>query len=186
MSIDWEALFSPFITFILTNLGGKMLLNYFQKQKIPTLVFETFTKTDSQLEPIYFVRIRNSEGEGKAKKCVGKLDINNNHIQTVWATQSNKCDILQDSREDLRLFRIEYEKIISPIQEKLIPKIIFIPTLKPKNLRKQGEIFDESPKSFEDYRDSDITIRIDAERGKPTSLTKKISEIIDEAKVERT
>lgn len=88
----------------------------------PFLEFEKFTKTDSQLEPIYLVRVRNIEGEGKAKNCIGKIDIGSSHSQTVFATQSDKCDILRKSHEDLRLFNIEYEKTTSPIQEKIVPK----------------------------------------------------------------
>jgi hypothetical protein len=63
----------------------------------PFLEFEKFTKTDSQLEPIYLVRVRNIEGEGKAKNCIGKINIGSSHSQTVLATQSDKCDILHKS-----------------------------------------------------------------------------------------
>ena len=52
-------------------------------------------------------------------------------------------------------------------------------------LRNQGQIYDESKKSFEDYRDKEITIYVNADRGKFLPLTKKISEIIDEAIIEK-
>ncbi len=184
MPIDWESLFSPFITFILSNLGGKMLLNYFQKKKIPILEFEIFTKTDNQLNPIYFVRVKNTNGEGKAENCIGVIDIGSSHYRTVWASESINSDILHDTYEDLRLFRIENIEKPSSISKVLIPKSIWIPTLKIENSRKSGLPYIESEKPFEEYRDKEIIIHIDADRGKSILLVKKISEIIDKAIVE--
>ena len=179
-------LLETLVSLIPAEIGGKLLLNYLENKKIPVLKFDIFTKTNDELNPIYFVRVRNVKGEGKAENCIGKIDMGNSHYQTVWANQSEKIEILHDSHEDLRLFKMEYEKTTTPIQEKSIPKTICIPILKSKNSKKKGEIFDESPKSFEDYKNIEIKIKIDADRGKPTSLTKKISEIIDKAIVEKS
>ena len=154
-------------------------------KKIPVLEFTNFTKTDSQLNPIYFVRVRNNNGEGKAINCIGGIDIGSSHSRTVWASESINSEILHHSHEDLRLFRIEnIEKPISSINKTLLPKTIWISTLKPENLRNYGLPYTESEKPFEDYKDKEITINVDADRGKSISLTKKISEIIDEAVVE--
>jgi hypothetical protein len=163
------------------GLGGKMLLDYLQKKKIPILKFDIFTKTRDKLNPIYFVRVENSKGEGKAINCVGIIDIGISHSRTVWASESITSDILHDSYEDLRLFRIENIGKSSSINKVLIPKSIWVPTLKPENSRNYGLPYTESEKPFEEYRDKEIIIHIDADRGKSISLIKKISEIIDEA-----
>ena len=113
-----------FIVGILT-LVVPMLRSYFKTKKIPVLEFDGFTKTKDELNPIYFVRICHSDGEGKAKNCIGKIKIgnSNSYSQTVWADQSITFEILQDLHGDLRLFRIEnIEKPISSINKILIPK----------------------------------------------------------------
>src|SRR5688572_11154273 len=101
-----------------SGLGGKLLLNYLQNKKNPVLKFDEFTITKDDSSPIYFVMVRNTKGEGKATNCSGLIDIGRSHSRTVWANESDKCDILHDSYEDLRLFKIEYENITSPIQNK--------------------------------------------------------------------
>lgn len=121
MPFNWENLLSQAIPIVSTG-GVKLLLNYLQNKKNPILKFDEFTKTDSPLQPIYFVRVRNTKGEGKAKNCTCRIDIGSSHSQTVWANESDKCDILYDSHEDIRLFKIEFENITSPIQKKLFPK----------------------------------------------------------------
>ena len=165
-----------------------LLRSFYKNKKKPVLEFGKFTKTDSKLEPIYFIRIQHSDGEGKAKNCNGKITIGNSHSQTVWADQSITFEILQELHGDLRLFKIVHiEKPISSINKTLIPKSIRIPTLKPEYLRNKELPYTESEKPYEDYKDKEITIYIDTDNAKYLKpLTVKISEIIEKAIVEKT
>jgi hypothetical protein len=165
-----------------------MLLSFYKNKKKPVLEFGKFTKTDSKLEPIFFIRINHSDGEGKAKNCIGKIKIgnSNSYSQTVWADQSITFEILQELNGDLRLFKIVYiEKPISSINKTLIPKSILIPTLKIENSRKFGLPYTESEQPYEDNKDKEITIHIDSENAKYLKpFTVKIAEIIDKAIIE--
>jgi hypothetical protein len=175
------------IAFFSSGAIVSMVLYYLKIRKIPVLEFGKFTKTDDELNPIFFVRVKNSKGEGKAINCSGRIDLGNHHSQTVWASETINAEILHHSHEDLRLFRVEnIEKQLSPINTTLVSKSIWTSTLKPEYLRNKGLPYTESEKPFENYQDKEITIYVDADRGKSISLTKKISEIIDEAIVEKT
>ena len=95
---------------------------------------------------------------------------------------------MQELHGDLRLFKIVYiEKPISSINKTLIPKSIWIPTLKPEYLRDKELPYTESEKPYEGYKDKEITIYIDTDNAKYLKpLTVKISEIIEKAMVEKT
>ena len=88
---------------------------------------------------------------------------------------------------DLRLFGVKNNEVnISPISKKVTSKQLLIPTLIPEHLR-NSHVFNNVPKEpYEDYIAKEITIRLGAIRGHtPKPLTKKISDIINDAIIEQ-
>ena len=72
-----------------------------------------------------------------------------------------------------------------PIRSSELEEIL-IPTLNPEIYRREGVIFTEVPKKYPQHYDKYLTIRLGAKRGPRTrkSISKKISDIIKDAKIE--
>ena len=171
---------SPFFIYK-SELKERHIEKLAEQDKIPVLSFDGFFQ--SKDNPIavdgwrevsrttYFVRVNNinTKSEGRTESCSGFLEVLGTNIKnapTVWA--DNEVRYFSFSRyADLRLFTlIERETISFPSA-------------------KSERGFAETRKSYTEYMSKDLKVELECVRGRcPTPYTKKIDDIVKQAKLE--
>ena len=141
--------------------------------RIPTLIFDGFTKNDEVLmsgpnelhKHTYFVRVRKSTGEGYAEQCEGFLTVNGTNINnapTVWS-HANVRHYDIGGRMDLRLFTIDRNDIIFPSAH-------------------LHEGFTPNTRVYDEFRNRNLEIELHSQRGTvPANLGVNIHHIVESA-----
>ena len=129
----------------------------------PKIEFGQIRRND---EPAYHVRIQKTRGKGKAMNCEGFITVKHTSVQdsaSVWSLGAKRLvDI--GGHFELRLFRVEHDKILFPVWTD------------------DGK-FSESPYPLNDFMEVKPKVRIHSDNAsvpRPDKLDKTIHQIIDE------
>jgi hypothetical protein len=168
---DTIAIIISVITLGLSSSGFSGLFYHLIKQKHEEesalrLEFEKINPDND----MYYLRVKkNEKAVGEIKDAEGFItikDTNTENILTVW-TDNNEPKNSISIMADLRLFRIQDEK-----------NIIFYSPI-PKQ---ESTITELEPKSYHDYKDKEIVVKIGSSNAPTFTYNNKIRDIVKENK----